>query len=40
MQIIVTRNKKVMATYPHDIPEEWKKQMKKAGCKIKEVKDK
>ena len=37
---VVKRDGKIMATYKGKLPEETAKQMKKAGCKIKEVNEK
>ena len=36
MTITVTKDKRVLAVYTTPIPQEWIKQMKKAGYKVKE----
>lgn len=39
MTTIVTKDRRVMAVYKHEIPAEWVKSMKQAGYKVK-VKEK
>ena len=38
--VTVTKDRRVMAVYRHEIPAEWVKSMKQAGYKVKNKEDK